>query len=764
MAKTYFAIFPFVLIALFVNPVISQNDFYDINSVKEIRITFKEHNWDHLLDSLFLNVGEDGRLKGEVTIDGKTFHNIGVRYKGYSSWDVSQVKSPFNIDLEYSLNEQNYQGYTKIKLSNVIHDPSFVREVLSYEIARKYMPASKANYAFVYVNDTLIGLYTNVEAVDKNFTDDRFLSRKNSFFKGSPENLEYPFGQNANLAYTHGTDTTGYKPYYKKESDNEPAWPDLLNLIYTLNNDTANIDRVINIDRTLWMHAFNYTLVNLDSYIGFSQNYYLYKDDNGRFNPIVWDLNMSFGSFRESDGTSLYLSITKVKELNPLKILTSSPYTPKPLIKNLLLNSTYKRMFLAHMRTIINENFKNNFYYTRGQELQSIIGSYVLADTNKFYSYDDFINNMDTITGPAADQYPGLKDLMEARIAYLDTFPGFAGAPVITDISHEPEYPEKGNDTWITAKISGANDIFLAYRFKSSGIYYETPMYDDGSHHDGTAGDSIYGASFILTGNTVQYYIYAQNDSAGIFSPERAGYEFYSIQPRIYPGNIVINEFMAENTNTIADQEGEYDTWIELFNTTQENINLKTLYLSDDTEIPSKWAFPDTSIQAKSFINVWVDNDVSQTGLHANFRLSENAGQIILYCENNTYIDSVTYSLQLAEKTYGRYPNGYGSFVYMLPTFGKHNYVGTTPLSGFLLYPNPANNIIYVEFPSKENFLSLEITDMKGSIVKSRKNFADSGSNESGILPVDVSQFQKGIYFFKIVTENNVNTKKFVIY
>lgn len=763
MAKRFFFILVFILINLCVIPVISQNDFYDINSVKEIRITFKEHNWDHLLDSLFLNVGEDGRLEGDVTIDGKTLHNIGLRYKGYSSWDADQVKSPFNIDLEYNLNNQNYQGYTKIKLSNVIHDPSFVREVLSYEIVRKYMPASKANYAFVYVNDTLIGLYTNVEAVDKNFTDDRYLSRNNSFFKGSPENLEYPFGQNANLAY-HGTDTTGYKPYYKLESDNEFAWTDLLNLINILNNDTAGIDTILNVDGTLWMHAFNYTLVNLDSYIGFSQNYYLYMDDNGRFNPVPWDLNMSFGSFRESDGTSLNLSITKVKELNPLKILTTTPYSPRPLIKNLLLNSTYKRMYLAHMCTIINENFKNNFYYTRGQELQNIIDSYVQYDTNKFYSYDDFLNNLDTITGPSADQYPGIKDLMEARIAYLDTFPGFSGAPVITNLNHEPEYPEKENDTWITAKISRANDIFLAYRFKTGGIFYKTPMYDDGSHHDGTAGDSVYGANFVLSGHTVQYYIYAQNDSAGIFSPERAEYEFYSMQPRIYPGDIVINEFMAENTNTIADKDGEYDAWIELFNTTDENINLKTLYLSDDSEIPIKWIFPDTTINAKSFLTVWADNDISQAGLHANFTLPDNAGRIIIYCENGTYIDSVTYCIQLSEKTYGRYPNGYGPFIYMLPSFEKHNYVGTTPLSGFLLYPNPASEKIYIEFSSKENILSLEIIDTKGQIVTSENYFSDSGLIESGILSVDISDMQKGVYILKAVTKNNVLAKKFIIY
>ena len=54
--------------------------------------------------------------------------------------------------------ELSLQGINKLKLSNVIQDPSFIREVLSYEIARKYMPASLANFANLYINDTLWGL------------------------------------------------------------------------------------------------------------------------------------------------------------------------------------------------------------------------------------------------------------------------------------------------------------------------------------------------------------------------------------------------------------------------------------------------------------------------------------------------------------------------------------------------------------------------------------------------------------------------------
>ena len=71
-------------------------------------------------------------------------------------------------------------------MSNVAKDPSFLREVLSYEIARKYMVAPQANYAVVYVNGNQIGLYTSAESINKSFVDRHLYSRKGAFVKCNP--------------------------------------------------------------------------------------------------------------------------------------------------------------------------------------------------------------------------------------------------------------------------------------------------------------------------------------------------------------------------------------------------------------------------------------------------------------------------------------------------------------------------------------------------------------------------------------------------
>ena len=104
-----------------------------------------------------------------------------------------------------------------------------------------------------------------------------FDSKYNTFIKGNPENINIQIGgENSNLSNTHGLDTNNYQAYYEMKSDH--GWQELYNLIDTLNNFPDSISNILNIDRVLWMHAFNYTLINFDSYVGYAQNYYLYRD------------------------------------------------------------------------------------------------------------------------------------------------------------------------------------------------------------------------------------------------------------------------------------------------------------------------------------------------------------------------------------------------------------------------------------------------------------------------------------------------------
>jgi len=739
--------------------LLAQEDFYNAETIREIRMRFEESNWRQILDSLFIHTGDEGRLKAEVTIDGMTYRNAGVRYKGYSSYNVDVIKNPFNIDLDYCIKNQNHLGYTKIKLSNVINDPSFVREVLAYEIARNYMPASRANFANLYINDTLIGLYTNVEAVDRFFTDEHFGSHDQPFFKGEPAKLQYPFGENANLAYSHGTDSSGYFPYYKMES--ETGWTDLLVLIRHLDLGADSADGYLNIDGVLWMHALNEVLLNLDSYIGYSQNYYLYQDDNGRFTPIIWDLNMSFGSFRESDGSYHFLGLTidELKNLDPLECL-SFTVSPRPLITKLLSDQTLQRMFYAHLRTILKEYISTGKYYKRGTEIQNLIDQEVAQDTNRFYPYSDFRANLDSTVGGTGlmIKYPGLWDLMEARTTYLETLPGVTGMPVITDIANLPETPVNGEPAWITARITAANRAFLGFRFATGGIFSKKEMADDGYHHDGIAGDSIYGAMIIPGGHTIQYYIYAENDSSAVFAPERAEYEFYTIQPEILAGDVVINEIKALPENG----EGyPQDSWIELFNNTREPFDLAGAWLAEKSLITGNWIFPDTLIQPNGYLVI--PAGVDGKGQFQAMNLPGSGGNLIFVNRQGLHLDSVLYGSQVTGKSLGRYPNGWGPMNFMTPTPSAHNFIGTAPESGFLLYPNPAGNETAVEIRTCSGPLRIVLYDAFGQAVRSETYTFPTEMTPVIIQNIDLSDLDSGLYFVRVSCNEYTMTSKLII-
>ncbi len=587
-----------------------------------------------------------------------------------------------------------------------------------------------------------------------------FGSKENSFFKCNPANLNL-FGENANLGNSPGTDSSSYYPYYALKSDY--GWTDLYNLIDTLNNNPNSIETILNVDRTLWMHAMNYSLINFDSYVGYAQNYYLYEDHHGRFNPILWDLNMSFASYRLADASIHFsgFTIQQAKDMDPLLHYNNVSAYPRPLMRNLFNNDRYRKMYIAHLRTIMTENFNNQNYSARAQAMQTLIDASVAADTNKFYSYNDFINNLNSTVSDLID-YPGITDLMDNRAVYLSTYEGFQGAPTISNISAAPQAITMGGNVSITAQVADADTVILAYRYGADALFEKVFMLDDGTQNDGAAGDGIFGFQLTNIGNEVQYYIYAENDSAGRFAPERAAYEYYTLQAQILPGTLVINEFMATNWTTVADETGDYDDWVELYNNSQTDLSTAGLYLSDNDSSLTKWAMPSAHIPAGGYLIVWLDGDVEEGALHANFKLSSLGEQVILSYADSTIIDSIHYSPQSPDIAMARYPNGTGAFVPRTPTFNANNdFVFINKIEdkiAFKLYPNPTERLVYLELNQPEESAVVELFDMNGRLLYSQELAA-----YTGLHSMDVSAYPQGIYMVRLKRKNAVRTKKLII-
>lgn len=726
--------------------------FYDTNTIQEIRINFTQPDWQTQLN-IQQQTTQQYIPASSVVINGTSFPNVGVKYKGNSSFIPFFAKNPFHIELD-AFQNQDYQGYTDIKLSNVIFDPTFVRETLSYSILRQYMAAPQCNYANVYVNDVLIGLYVNVESVSKKFVRKHFYSDENAFFDCSPVN-----GANSVSALQElpaliywGPSINNYSLAYRMKS--ETGWDELINLTFTLTNSVTGIESVLDVDRALWMLAFNNVLVNLDSYIGtFNQNYYLYRDDNGRFNPVLWDLNMSFGVFSDL-GSSVLQNTTEKAQLSPLVHMTDNTF---PLVFQLLNQPRYRKMYLAHCHTIVQENFANNSYLPKAQQLHDLIDASVNADPNKLNSYASFQANMNTdvITNNSLEA-PGLTNLVNARASFLNALPQLSGAkPVITNVEPSNASPIVGSSISITANITNtnANAVLLGFRNDKKAVFTKIQMFDDGTHNDGAAGDNVYGASVTLTNAYLQYYIYAENNTIGAFSPARAEYEFHTLDavyPTINPGELAINEIMAQNTSGMTDPAGQFEDWIELYNNTSNTISLDNLYLTDNPNNLQKWAFPSgLTIAPNSYLIVWSDEDLTEEGLHADFKLSASGESVILSYPNGEIVDEVTFGAQTENVAFARVPNGTGNFVNQPATFGANNHsLGTSAFAMEMnveVWPNPATDVLNIA--SASEIKTVEIYNLMGQQVRAEKGIGKAMQVKIGDLP-------NGVYAVKVSSDN----------
>ncbi len=153
--------------------------------------------------------------------------------------------------------------------------------------------------------------------------------------------------------------------------------------------------------------------------------------------------------------------------------------------------------------------------------------------------------------------------------------------------------------------------------------------------------------------------------------------------------NLKINEFMANNTHTIADENGEFEDWIEFFNNTPVPINLGGMYVTDLLSTPTKVQIPSTdpaatTIPPYGFKIFWADQEPSEGILHLDFKLTTSGEQIgisIPTANGTVYLDSLIYGSQQADNSRGRYPDGSNNFQkFSSPTPGQSNHLPVTGL------------------------------------------------------------------------------------
>lgn len=127
--------------------------------------------------------------------------------------------------------------------------------------------------------------------------------------------------------------------------------------------------------------------------------------------------------------------------------------------------------------------------------------------------------------------------------------------------------------------------------------------------------------------------------------------------------HVVINELMAANHGAVRDEAGDYDDWLELYNPTDEAVDVGGMYLTDDLSEPAKWRIPSdsqaiTTLAPRGYTLIWADAEPDEGPLHADFKLSASGEEIGLFAPDGRLIDSVAFPAGAENVSYGRLGDG----------------------------------------------------------------------------------------------------------
>lgn len=311
-------------------------------------------------------------------------------------------------------------------------------------------------------------------------------------------------------------------------------------------------------------------------------------------------------------------------------------------------------------------------------------------------------------------------------------------------------------------------------------------------HNNSTASsDILWNASLTMTKEVSSSSDYVSTDTEYTLPASGtqkliAMFEKVSDEDMIAQGitPVRINEVSAANTMYVNDYFKKND-WIELYNTTDDAIDIAGMYVSDNLKKPEKYQVPtddvtlNTVIPAHGYKVIWCDKlDNIGTDIHTSFKLAADGGDMLIKTDN--YADTLTYTAHIGTESFGRYPDGTNdTYVMRNPSIGKTNQLSSYDTQ--YEAPSDPDPIIPDDIASykKESGVSIAYTEgvinvkSEDANIKSVSVYSAAGVKAAASVrmkqgeryaTVMIQNMPKGIYVVRVITsENDEYSMKFGI-
>ena len=431
---------------------------YDEGILRTLFLQFEDDEW---LDEMHDFYRTDVPVPSDLIVSGERYRNVGVRYRGNSSFGSvpPELKRSIDIEINHGDKDQRLLGYKTLNLLNAHDDPTFMREVLYSRIGRHYIPAFKGNFVKLVVNGESWGIYPNIQQYNNDFLKEWFGSRGGVRWKGR-----------GSLTF-EGTEKSAYASRYilKTDDASEKAWDGLIELCRLLKETpdeslAETLNPILNIDGALWSIALENIFVD-EGYLTRGSDYNLFRDVNGRFHLLQHDGNEVLnrpggpGIPRDMDATEL-----------PLYHEGDNP--GRPIVHRLLSNPVFRARYTAHVRTIVEEWLTWDRIGPVVAQYRSLIADEVEKDVRKESSYEDFdLGDVNTVKG---GRVLGIKEFVKKRRAFLLGHSELNAPSIFVKsllVNGGSGQPVAGRETPVQVIVGGNGDA------ESVGVYWANARY-----------------------------------------------------------------------------------------------------------------------------------------------------------------------------------------------------------------------------------------------------------------------------------------------
>ena len=404
-------------------------------NVVQIDIVTDENTWQSILD----NALEEQYTAVSVTINGKTYDNVGISPKGNST--LTRVASSdsdrfsFKIKFDEYIDDMTLDGLDVLVLNNIIDDNSYIKEYIAFDMMNYLgVPSSLYTYASLSLNGENIGFYLALEGYNDSFEMRNFGTEEGEMYSaksmemggdmgGGRDNADMPQrsdreqtesseaavetvanradkgGMMGGRGSSSGTDLVytddeidSYSGLFDNAVGSDATDEDKMRVIEAIKalNSGENLEQYLDVDEILKYLAVHTVVVNLDSYSSnMCQNYYIYERE-GQISVLPWDYGLSFGGMNSG-------SVSDVVNFPIDTPVSGVEMSERPLISVILGIEEYRERYHEYLRILCDEYLSETAVENKIASLRAYVDEYVAADPTAFCTYEEYQTAIETM-------------------------------------------------------------------------------------------------------------------------------------------------------------------------------------------------------------------------------------------------------------------------------------------------------------------------------------------------------------------------------